>query len=256
MRRTKGHLEGLDDGIREHIALETQENIDRGMSPEEARRQALLKFGNVALVKEDTAAVWHWTRLEQVIQDSRYAFRILLRRPTYALLSVFTLGLGIGGVAAVYGVGRGVLFDALPYGEEEEIGVFWKKTDWTHEEYLFIRGRVPGFSDVALYRRRDLMLRIGEGPTLVVPAVTASAEMFDVLGVRPLIGRGFQAGEDLPGADAVALVSYAQWQEMGGTPEVIGTRVFLEGRPRTIVGVLPAEFWFPDQAVRIFTPEP
>jgi putative ABC transport system permease protein len=256
MRRTERPLDGLDEDIREHIDLETQDHIDRGMSPQEARRRALVKFGNIALVKEDTAAVWSWIGLEHARQDVRYAVRMLLRRPAYALLSVITLALGIGGVAAVYGVGRGVLFDPLPYKEEEEIGVFWKKTDWTHEEYLFIRGRVPGFRDVALYRRRDVMLRVGDGPTLVVPAVTASAELFEVLGVRPLIGRGFQAGEDRPAADAVALISYAQWQEMGGIPEVIGMRVFLEGRPRTIVGVLPAEFWFPDHAVRIFAPEP
>jgi putative ABC transport system permease protein len=249
-------LDDLSEDIREHLELETQENIDRGMAPDEARRQALLKFGNVALVEEDTRAVWRWNRLDRAAQDVRYATRILLRRPTYALLSVLTLALGIGGVAAAYGVGRGVLFDPLPYFDEQKIGVFWKKTDWTHEEYLFLRGRAPGFDEVALYRRRNLMVRLGDGPAYLLPAVTASAELFDVLGTRPLIGRGFQAGEDVPEAEAVAVISYAQWQEMGASPQIVGTRIAVEGRARTIVGVMPATFWFPDRDVRIFAPEP
>ena len=145
MRRRRRVLETLDDDIRDHIERETRDNLDRGMAPEEARRQALLKFGNVALVKEDTHAIWGWQRLEQLAQDCWYAIRILRRRPVYALLSVLTLALGIGGTASVYGVAHGVLLSPLPYAHEREIGVFWMKTDWTHEEYLYIRGRTPGF---------------------------------------------------------------------------------------------------------------
>ena len=93
------------------------------MAPEEARRQAILKFGNVALVKEDMRAIWGWPRLEQLAQDSCYAVRILRRRPVYALLSVLTLALGIGGTAAVFGVAHGVLLSPLPYAHERELGV-------------------------------------------------------------------------------------------------------------------------------------
>ena len=119
-------------------------------------------------------------------EDCWYAIRILRRRPVYALLSVLTLALGIGGTASVYGVARGVLLSPLPYAHEREVGVFWKKTDWTDEEFLFIRGRRPGFRQVALYRQRDVMLRDGERPARLVPGVTASAELFDVLGAAPL----------------------------------------------------------------------
>ena len=80
------------------------------------------------------------------------------------LLAVLTLALGVGGTAATYGVAGGVLFDPLPYPHADEVGVFWKKTDWTEEEFLFIRGRVPGFQQVALYRQRDVMLRDGDEP--------------------------------------------------------------------------------------------
>ena len=256
MKRGRRALDGLDDDIRDHIEGETQENIDRGMAPEEARRQAMLKFGNIALAKEDTRAIWGWQWLEQLVQDSRYAIRMLRRRPSYALLSVLTLALGIGGTASVYGVARGVLFDPLPFAHEREVGVFWKKTDWTHEEYLYIRGRVPGFSQVALFRQRDVIVHEGDGPARLVRAVSASAELFDVLGVRTLLGRGFRAGDDVSGAEPVAVLSFGLWQEMGGNPSIIGTRVTLDGTRRTVIGVMPRGVWFPDPAVRIWIPEP
>jgi len=188
MKRGRRALDGLDDDIRDHLERETQDNLDRGMPPEEARRRALLKFGNVTLTKEDTCAVWRWQWLEQLLQDSRYAIRTLRRRPTYALLSVLTLALGVGGTASVYGVARSVLFDPLPFAHEREVGVFWKKTDWTHEEYLYIRGRVPGFSQVALFRQRDVIVREGDRPARLVRAVSASAELFDVLAWVPFSG--------------------------------------------------------------------
>jgi putative ABC transport system permease protein len=256
MARGRRALESLEDDIRDHIERETRDNLDRGMAPEEARRQALLKFGNVALVREDTRAVWHWQRVEQLAQDCWYAIRILRRRPVYALLSVLTLALGIGGTAAVFGVAHGVLLSPLPYAHERELGVFWMKTDWTHEEYLHIRGRTPGFRQVALYRQRDSMLRVGGAPARLVPGAAASAEILDVLGAAPLLGRGFREGDDVPGAERVALLSFGLWQELGGDPAIIGTYVTLDGRPRTVIGVMPRGFWFPDPSVRIWTPEP
>ena len=256
MKRGRRALDTLEDDIRDHIERETRDNLDRGMAPEEARRQALLKFGNVALVKEDTRAVWQWQRLEQLAQDSWYAIRILRRRPVYALLSVLTLALGIGGTAAVFGVAHGVLFSPLPYAHERELGVFWMKTDWTHEEYLHIRGRTPGFRQVVLYRQRDSMLRVGGGSARLVPGVTASSELLDVLGAAPLLGRGFREGDDVPGAEGVALLSFGLWQELGGDPAIIGTTVTLDGLPRTVIGVMPRGFWFPDPSVRIWTPVP
>src|SRR5262249_9355170 len=158
--------------------------------------------------------------------------------------------------ASVFGVARGVLFDPLHFAHEREVGVFWKKTDWTHEEYLYIRGRVPGFSQVALFRQRDVMVREGDGAARLVRAVSASAKLFDVLGVGALLGRGFQTGDDVPRAEPIAILSFGLWQEMGGRPSIIGTRVTLDGTRRTGLGVMPRGFWFPDPAVRIWIPEP
>jgi predicted permease len=187
------------------------------------------------------------------IADAHYAARRLRARPSYALLSVLTLALGVGGTAAVYGTTRGLLFNALPYAHEAELGVFWKKTDWTEEEFLYLRGQVPGFREVALYRHGDVTLRDGDAPARLLPGVSASAELFDVLGAPPMLGRGFRAGDDADGAEPVAVLSYGLWQEFGGDPSIVGTPLMLDGTPHTVVGVMPRGFWFPDPSVRIWT---
>ena len=256
MKRRRRALDTLDADIRDHIDREIRDNLERGMTPAEARRHAMLAFGNPTLVKEDTRAVWGWQRMEQLAQDAGYAIRILRRRVVYALLSVLTLALGIAGTTAVFGVAQGVLLNPLPYAHERELGVFWLKTDWTHEEYLYIRGRTPGFQQVALYRQRDAMLRVGGGSARLIPGVAASSELLEVLGVTPFLGRGFRQGEDVPGAERVALLSFGLWQDLGGSPSILGARVMLDGVPRTVIGVMPRGFWFPDPSVRIWTPEP
>jgi putative ABC transport system permease protein len=187
------------------------------------------------------------------MHDALYTVRRLRLHPGYTLLAVLTLALGIGGTAATFGVARAVLFDPLPYQRPGEIGTFWKKTDWTEEEFLFIRGRVPGFQQVALYRQRDVILRSGDGPARLVPGVAASSELFDVLGVRPVLGRGFQVGDDVPGAEPVAVLSFGLWQQAGANPSIVGTRMTFDGTPRTVIGVMPRGFWFPDPSVRVWT---
>ena len=191
-----------------------------------------------------------------VLQDLRYAFRGLRRNPVFTAAAVLTLALGIGGIVSTYSVARGVLFEPLPYSHAREVGVFWKKTDWTEEEFLYIRGRVPGFRQVALYRLRDVILRDGDKPARLVPGVASSAELFDVLGAGPLLGRGFRVGDDVPGAEPVAVLSFGLWHELGGSPSIVGARVTVDGAPRTVIGVMPRGFWFPDPSVRIWTPIP
>jgi predicted permease len=190
--------------------------------------------------------------LTQWIADARYAARRLRARPGYTLLAVLTLALGIGGLAAVFGIARPVIVDPLPYANAPQVGVFWKGGWWTEEEFLFLRGRLSGFRAVAAYRPSDVTMRDGDAPARLVPGVATSAELFDVLGTRPLLGRGFQAGDDARGAEPVAVLSYGLWQELGGRPSVVGARLMIDGEPRTVVGVMPRGFWFPDPGVRIW----
>jgi len=186
------------------------------------------------------------------IADARYAARRLRARPGFTLLSVLTLSLGIGGTAAVYGIARPLIIDPLPFANANEVGAFWMSGWWTEEEFVHLRGSFPGFRAVAAHRPADVTLRQGDSPTRLIPGIASSAELFDVLGARPLIGRTFEQGEDAQGAEPVVVVSYGLWQELGGSSSILGQRITLDGVPRTVVGVMPRGFWYPNPSVRIW----
>ena len=194
--------------------------------------------------------------MESWIMDMRYAARRLRSRPTYALLAVLTLALGVGGTASAFGIVRGLLLDPLPYADEERLSVFWGSGDWSESEFVHLRPHFGDFEGVAAYFTDDITLKQGEAPPRVVPAVLSSAELFDVLGARPQAGRTLQPGDDVAGAEPVAVLSHGLWQELGGSRSIVGERVRIGGVERTIVGVMPPGFWFPDPGVRVWLPTP
>ena len=194
--------------------------------------------------------------LESWIMDVRYATRRLRSRPTYTLLAVLTLALGVGGTAAIYSIVRGLLVDPLPYRNEQEVAVFWSPFDWTEQEFLYLRPDFAGFSQVAAYRTEDLTLQLGDAPARLVPAIASSFELFGVLGTQPMLGRGFRDGDDRVGAEPVVVISHGLWQELGGEASVVGRRLRLDGAERTVVGVMPRGFWFPDPTIRAWVPTP
>ena len=194
--------------------------------------------------------------MESWIMDARYAARRLVRRPLYTALSVLTLALGIGGTAAVYAIARPILLDPLPYQAEDGLVAFWNPFDWSEQEFLYVRGRVAGFSEVAAYRTDNVLLDRGDGQVRLLPSIFSSVELFPVLGTKPALGRWFQKGEDERGAEAVAVLSYGLWQELGGARSIIGQRLRIDGQPRTVVGVMPRGFWFPDPTTKIWIPQP
>ena len=166
--------------------------------------------------------------MESWIMDARYAARRLVRRPLYAALSVLTLALGIGGIAAVYAIARPILLDPLPYRAEDGLAAFWNPFDWSEQEFLYVRGRVAGFSEVAAYRTDNVLLDRGDGQVRLLPSIFSSVELFPVLGTKPALGRWFQKGEDERGAEAVAVLSYGLWQELGGARSIIGQRLRID----------------------------
>ena len=193
---------------------------------------------------------------ESWIMDVRYAGRRLLSRPTYALLAVLTLGLGAGGTAAVFSITRTILLDRLPIHDEERVGVFWMPVSWTEEEFLHFRPNFPGFKQVAAYRPNDLTLELPGSPMQLLPGVSVSAEFFDVLGASPLLGRTFQAGEDTVGPPPAVVFSYSLWQDLGSDPAIVGKQFRIGGIPRTVIGVMPRGFWFPNPQTSVWAAAP
>jgi putative ABC transport system permease protein len=190
---------------------------------------------------------------ESWIIDFRYAVRRLLSRPTYAALAVLTIALGAAGTAAIFSVVRTLLLDPLPIAREEKVGVFWMQYSWREEEFLGLRPQFPGFQLVAAYRPGGGTMEVPDGPMRQVPGFTVSAELFDVLDIQPMLGRTFRPGEDIVGAERVAVLSHAFWKELGADPGIVGKPIRLGGNAYTVVGVMPRGFWFPNPMTRIWT---
>jgi putative ABC transport system permease protein len=246
--RRKRMMEVLDEDICDHIDRETQDNIDRGMSPEEARYAAIRKFGNVTQVKEETRDVWSFIWLEQLLEDIRFGLRLLRKNPGFTAVAVLTLALGIGANAAVFSVVYAVLLRPLPYKEPSGLVVLNETTpkvgdvSVSYQNFLDWRAVSRTFSQMAAVHSVDFNLA-GVTQPENISGDAVSPNFLSMMGVRPILGRDFDASEEKAGTAPVVLLSYALWQShLGGDPNVVGKTITLDGRSFTIVGVLPANY--------------
>ncbi len=244
----------LDDEVGFHLAMDERQLVDRGWSPDAAAAEARRRFGHVPQETRRARDSWGLGAVLDAVGDARVALRQLARRPGFTVLGVGTLGLGVGAAVALSSVALGVLVRPLPVADEARLQVFWSDFNWTGIEFDFVKDRQRAFSNLAAFSNEGYTLRVNEQSTAVV-ATVASAELFDVLGARPLLGRTFQKGDDRPGAAAITVVSYGFWQqELGGDPAVLGRRIEIGGDPVEIVGVMPRGFYFPSPTFRIWRP--
>jgi predicted permease len=190
--------------------------------------------------------------MERWIVELRFALRRLRTRPTYTILAVLTLALGVGGMAAIAGIVRPLVVNPLPFPRDNELVMFWAHFSWEGREVAALRPVWTGFAGVAAYRPNDVTVEVENAPTRFVPGLAATTELFDVLGVKPRLGRGFVPGEDAPGPDRVVVLSDGLWRELGADPAIVGKQLRLNGLPRTVVGVMPPGFWFPDPSARVW----
>jgi predicted permease len=257
MGRGKRMMEGLDEDIRQHIAMETEDNIARGMSPEEARYRAVRKFGNVTLVKEDTRDVWRFVWLEQLWQDMRYGSRALRRSPGFTAVAVLTLALGIGANVAIFTVIHGVLLEPLPFPHPEQLVRVYDdiSASNTHNvglsvpEFWDLRDHSGIFQDLSVLFPADANLTGGEHPERI-ELLGTSPDYFTMLGVQPEIGRVYRPDEAQPGFTLNVVISDAFWRRsFGGDPKILGQNIRVDGDLYTIVGVMPPGFRHPGRTL-------
>lgn len=194
--------------------------------------------------------------MDGIWADVKYALRGLLTRPLFTVVTALTLGVGIGATAAVYSVVRAALLKPLPYEEPGQLVQFWSEYSWKNAEFLLLRGRFPGFRSVFAYTGWvQTMPDPDGGPARALTVVETTTEISSTLGVTAALGRLFREGEDAPGSAPVAVLSHRLWRSVFGVdPGIVGRSIDLNGVRRTVVGVLPENFWFPSRDVDVFVP--
>jgi predicted permease len=250
----------IDEELRFHLDMRTEENIRKGMSPEEARRAAEKRFGRVTHIKESGYEVRGGGLVETFWQDLCYGARVLRKHPGFTLVAVLTLGLGIGANTAIFSVVNAVLLRPLPFRQQERLMVMWKH-DLTAQHPL-VELSIPEVNDwreqsqsfeslaampTSVYGYGYVLT--GNGDPVQIESARVSADFFSLLGVQPVLGRDFTAEDDRPGAAHVVILSHRLWRErFNADPNLIGKMITLNDTGFSVVGVLPANFEFPKGA--------
>jgi predicted permease len=261
----------LERELRSDLELEEAEQRERGLSAEAARQAAMRAFGNPTLIREQTRAVWSWNRLEALGRDLRYGLRTLRRTPGFTIMAVVVIALGIGANVALFTVVRSVLLKPLPFRDPDRLvlmyeyeperphhmpwlpvaaGVFW--------EWQRATQSVAKMAMVSPFQGYIVSSESGKLPEQI-DAAWCTDNFLSLLGVRPVLGREFTAGDDRPGAAATAILSARFWKRRyRADPAIVGKSIWLDAKPYTIVGVLPATFVYSGayggNAVQVWTP--
>ncbi len=240
-------LDDLDEDIRDHIARETEDNIARGMSPEDARSAALRAFGNVTRVKEDARAVWITVWLEQLGQDVRFALRLLRKTPGFTIAAVMTLALTIGANALVFAVFNVFVVHPLDLPHADRLYTLERGRDQStfqsYPDYVDLRDRNRSFDGLAAFGVTAVGLDAGGHPTRAWADVV-SGNYFDVLEIRPFLGRFFHASDERgPNSAPYIVLAYAYWHtRFDDDRAVVGRTVQINKHPFTVIGVAPPGF--------------
>ncbi len=238
----------LDEEVRSHLEMAARERVERGEGSREAEHAARREFGNVELVKEITREAWGWGFFDRLMQDLRFGVRMITKSPGFAAVAILTLALGIGANTALFSVVNGVLLNPLPYPEPEQLVTLHEsKPNFEAGSISFLnfrdwRKENTTFSMMGISRGYSFSLT-GAGEPEQVPAQLVSADFLPMLGVKPVVGRLFEEGEDEFGAGPIVIISAGFWnRKLGSARDVLGKGLTLDGRSYSIVGVVPANF--------------
>ncbi|AKJ07005.1 putative permease [Archangium gephyra] len=270
--RPRAVEQDVDEELRFHLEMRAAAHEREGLSPTEARAAAEREFGDVASVREECVRIGHererkmkrFLLWDALVQDVRYALRMLRHAPGFALVAVLTLGLGIGATTAIFSVVRGVLMRPLPFAEPERLVRMWQanpsqgvaRGEVSPLDFADWKARQRSFEDMGTWWYVEGMSGSnlsGDGEPQRLPAAYVNDGFFSTLGVAPVLGRALLAGEHQPGHNAVAVISHGLWQRrFGGDRTLLGRTLTLDGLPITVVGVMPPGFSFPSERVDVW----
>ena len=256
----------LSEEIESHLQLHIDDNVLAGMNPEEARRQALLRFGGIESAKEAYRDRRSLPLLESLVQDLRYSIRTLRKNPLFAATAILMLALGIGGNTAIFTVIRAVLLKPLEYRDPDRLVYLsldnpkqnTQDVAFTLLRYQETRKTARSFSGVgAFLRSPEAMTLSGGGDPETLNGARVSPNFLDILGIQPLHGRSFLEEENTPEGSPVVMISAGLWKRrFGGDPQVTGKATLIDSLPYTIIGVLPEGFAFPFSGTDIWVTKP
>ncbi|MGB2653794.1 MAG: ABC transporter permease, partial [Candidatus Acidiferrum sp.] len=243
----------FDQELAAHLDLLTEENIRRGMSPEDAKRAARIRLGGFTQLKETNRELRGLPLLETFLQDMRYSFRMLRKNPGFTAIAVLTLALGIGANTAIFSVVEAVMLRPLPYPNPSQlVNVFEARpqkgipsTGPSYPDLEDWHAQNRAFSQLAGLAFHKLTLT-GRGEPTVVNTVVVTSDFFSLLEVKPLLGQAPLPDDFKPGAAATVVLSENLWRSRFGADErIIGSPISLDNRSFTVVGVMPAGFRSP-----------
>jgi len=245
----------LDEELQFHLERDIEQKIRDGMRPEDARNAALRAFGGVDQSKEECRDARGVGPLENTLRDVSYSTRVLLKNYAFTIVVVLTLALGIGANTAIFSFANGILLRPLPYPQSDRLAVLdetalkrgIESMSVSYPNFLDWREQNTVFQDIGLHFGTHRFSLSGTGEPVEINGCRITQGLFEILRVSPILGRTFTADEDRPEQDAVVILSYELWQKnFGSDPNILGQKLVLSNRPRTIVGVMPRGFRFPE----------
>jgi putative ABC transport system permease protein len=260
---TPGRMEReMDEEMAFHMEMEARKLVRGGLKPEEAARQARRNFGGPMREKERVRDAWGIGLVQDLTSDLRLTFRSLRRNPAFTVVAVLTLALGIGGTTAIFSVVNGVLLEPLPYRDAGELVSVHHSSNTASSGaiplsaalYFTFRDHARTLRDIGIFKEREVTVTGLDQPERVA-ALAVTDGLFPVLGLQPMLGRGYRREDAAPGSTYPVILAHGYWQRrFGGDPNILSRTIRVEGNDREIVGVMPANLRLPGVRAELFLP--
>jgi putative ABC transport system permease protein len=245
----------LDEEMQFHLERDIEQKVRNGMTPEDARYAALKSFGRFEQSKEECRSARGVGPLENILRDVSYSVRVLLKNYAFTIVVILTLALGIGANTAIFSFANGILLRPLPYPQSDRLAALDENVlkrgidsmSVSYPNFLDWREQNKVFEDIGVYYGTSRFSLTGAGEPIELRGAYISHGLLEILRVSPQLGRTITANEDQPNEDAVVILGHDLWQRnFGGDPNILGKKITISNRARTVIGVMPRGFRFPE----------